>query len=87
MQAFFVCGGLPFVAGRNVRRVGACRRAAIAAAGCPRSTLGYGDDGAGALQSLQPALRGGLVVGSEDHAVPLRHPAYLSSLLRVTSTS
>ena len=56
------------------------RRAAIAVAGCPCSRPGCGDDGAGALQSLQPALRGGLVVGSRVHMVPLQHPAYVSSL-------
>ena len=32
------------------------------------------------------ADRGGFVVGSEDHAVPLRHPAYLSSLLSCIAT-
>ena len=31
------------------------------------------------------ADRGGFVVGSEDHAVPLRHPAYVSSLLSYNS--
>jgi len=40
--------------GADLRR--RCGRAAIAAAGCPRSRPGCGDDGAGALQSLQPAL-------------------------------